>query len=94
MERKKSYVSSMQEGVRLAQEGRFAFIGEAVSLDLAVARYCKLTRAQEVISMRSYSIAAPRGEASASVSITLYCWVKNRKPIPVQSHCTLNQMKP
>ncbi|XP_032420720.1 probable glutamate receptor isoform X1 [Xiphophorus hellerii] len=61
MERKKSYVSTMQEGVRLAQEGGFAFIGEAVSLDLAVARYCKLTRAQELISMRSYSIAAPRG---------------------------------
>uniref|UniRef100_A0A096M0P9 Glutamate receptor n=1 Tax=Poecilia formosa TaxID=48698 RepID=A0A096M0P9_POEFO len=61
MERKKSYVSTMQEGVRLAQEGRFAFIGEAVSLDLAVARYCRLTRAQEVISMRSYSIAVPRG---------------------------------
>ncbi|MEQ2230631.1 hypothetical protein ILYODFUR_031428, partial [Ilyodon furcidens] len=61
MERKKSYVSTMQEGVRLTQEGNFAFIGEAVSLDLAVARYCKLTRAKELISMRSYSIAAPLG---------------------------------
>ncbi|KAM4570934.1 putative glutamate receptor isoform 1-T2 [Fundulus diaphanus] len=61
MERKRSYVATMQEGVRLAQEGNFAFIGEAVSLDLAVARYCKLTRSQEVISMRSYSIAAPLG---------------------------------
>lgn len=61
MERKKSYVASMKEGVHLAQKGNFAFIGEAVSLDLAVARYCNLTRAQEVISMRSYSIAARRG---------------------------------
>ncbi|XP_012712211.1 probable glutamate receptor [Fundulus heteroclitus] len=61
MERKRSYVATMQEGVRLAQEGNFAFIGEAVSLDLAVSRYCKLTRSQEVISMRSYSIAAPLG---------------------------------
>lgn len=61
MERKKSYVASMMEGVHLAQKGNFAFIGEAVSLDLAVARYCNLTRAQEVISMRSYSIAAPLG---------------------------------
>ncbi|XP_076597825.1 putative glutamate receptor [Chaetodon auriga] len=61
MERKKSFVSSMEEGVRRAQEGNFAFIGEAVSLDLAVARYCKLTRSQEVISMRAYSIAAPQG---------------------------------
>nr|XP_015824185.2 probable glutamate receptor [Nothobranchius furzeri] len=61
MERKKSYVSSTSEGFRRAQEGNFAFIGEAVSLDLAVARYCTLTRAQEIISMRSYSIAAPLG---------------------------------
>ncbi|XP_056241906.1 probable glutamate receptor [Seriola aureovittata] len=61
MERKKSYVSSMEEGVRRAQEGNFAFIGEAVSLDLAAARYCKLTRSQEVIAMRAYSIAAPLG---------------------------------
>ncbi|XP_044065888.1 probable glutamate receptor [Siniperca chuatsi] len=61
MERKKSFVSSMEEGVRRAQEGNFAFIGEAVSLDLAVARYCKLTRSQEVIAMRAYSIAAPLG---------------------------------
>lgn len=62
MERKKSYVASMDEGVRRTQEGNFAFIGEAVSLDLAVARYCKLTRSQEVIAMRAYSIAAPVGE--------------------------------
>ncbi|XP_071331178.1 probable glutamate receptor [Trachinotus anak] len=61
MERKKSYVSSMEEGVRRAQEGNFAFIGEAVSLDLAVARYCKLTRSQEVVAMRAYAIAAPLG---------------------------------
>uniref|UniRef100_A0A3Q1FK52 Glutamate receptor n=1 Tax=Acanthochromis polyacanthus TaxID=80966 RepID=A0A3Q1FK52_9TELE len=61
MERKKSYVSSMEEGIRRTQEGNFAFIGEAVSLDLAVARYCKLARSQEVISMRAYSIAAPLG---------------------------------
>ncbi|KAM4563391.1 glutamate receptor U1 [Odontesthes bonariensis] len=61
MERKKSYVSNMEEGIRLTQEGNFAFIGEAVSLDLAVARHCKLTRAPEIISMRAYSIAAPLG---------------------------------
>ncbi|XP_026187952.1 probable glutamate receptor [Mastacembelus armatus] len=61
MERKKSYVSNMEEGIRRTQEGNFAFIGEAVSLDLAVARYCKLIRSQEVIAMRSYSIATPQG---------------------------------
>lgn len=62
MERKKSFVSTMEEGIRRAQEGNFAFIGEAVSLDLAVARYCTLTRSQDVIGMRSYAIAAPPGE--------------------------------
>lgn len=64
MERKKSFVSNVQEGVRRAQEGNFAFIGEAVSLDLAVARYCKLIRSEEVIAMRGYSIAAPLGESA------------------------------
>lgn len=72
MERKKSFVSSMEEGVRRAQEGNFAFIGEAVSLDLAVARYCKLTRSQEVIAMRAYSIAAPMGESSLGRLIVVY----------------------
>ncbi|XP_037832845.1 probable glutamate receptor [Kryptolebias marmoratus] len=61
MERKKSFVSSMSEGVRRAKEGNFAFIGEAVSLDLAVARFCNLTRSPEVVSMRAYSVAAPLG---------------------------------
>lgn len=61
MERQKSFVSSMEEGVRRTQEGNFAFIGEAVSLDLAVARHCKLVRSEEVISMRAYTIAAPLG---------------------------------
>ncbi|XP_029292560.1 probable glutamate receptor [Cottoperca gobio] len=61
MERKKSYVSNMEEGVHRAQEGNFAFIGEAVSLDLAVAHYCNVYHSQEVIAMRGYSIAAPIG---------------------------------
>lgn len=67
MERKKSFVSTMEEGVRRAQEGNFAFIGEAVSLDLAVARYCTLTRSQDVIGMRSYAIAAPQSEFYAKL---------------------------
>ncbi|KAJ3602843.1 hypothetical protein NHX12_030588 [Muraenolepis orangiensis] len=61
MERTNSFVSSMDEGVRLAREGHFAFIGESVSLDLAVARHCDLTRTHEVIGMRGYSIVAPLG---------------------------------
>ncbi|XP_022602503.1 glutamate receptor U1-like [Seriola dumerili] len=61
MERTKSFVSSMDEGVRRAKEGNFAFIGESVSLDLAVARHCELVRAHEVVGMRGYSIAAAFG---------------------------------
>lgn len=61
MERSKSFVSTMDEGVRRAKEGNYAFIGESVSLDLAVARHCELARTHEVIGMRGYSIAAPIG---------------------------------
>lgn len=61
MERSKSFVSSMDEGVRRAKEGNYAFIGESVSLDLAVARHCELVRTHEVIGMRGYSIAASLG---------------------------------
>ncbi|AWP02629.1 putative glutamate receptor U1-like [Scophthalmus maximus] len=61
MERTKSLVSSMDEGVRRAREGHFAFIGESVSLDLAVARHCELVRAHEVIGNRGYSIATAFG---------------------------------
>ncbi|KAJ8388081.1 hypothetical protein AAFF_G00146990 [Aldrovandia affinis] len=61
MERRKSYVGTMEEGIRRAQEGGYAFIGESVSLDRAVARYCDLERGHDVISMRGYGIVAPLG---------------------------------
>ncbi|XP_035652251.1 glutamate receptor U1-like [Oncorhynchus keta] len=61
MERAKSFVSSMDEGVRRAKEGNFAFIGESVSLDLVAARHCELVRVHEVIGMRGYSIAGTLG---------------------------------
>lgn len=64
MERRKSFVSSMDEGVQRAKEGNYAFIGESVSLDLAVARHCELVRAHEVIGMRGYSIVTPLGETN------------------------------
>lgn len=66
MERSNSLVSSMDEGIQRAKEGNFAFIGESVSLDLAVARHCDLVRAHEVVGMRGYSIAATLGEAFSS----------------------------
>ncbi|XP_061893862.1 probable glutamate receptor [Entelurus aequoreus] len=61
MERSESFVSSMDEGIQRAKEGNFAFIGESVSLDLAVARHCDLVRTHEVVGMRGYSIAATLG---------------------------------
>lgn len=72
MERKRSYVSNMEEGIRRAQEGNYAFIGETVSLDLTAARYCKMTLSQEVIGMRAYSIALPLGKSPGS-SIRIFC---------------------
>ncbi|XP_028848357.1 probable glutamate receptor [Denticeps clupeoides] len=61
MEKHKSYVANMEEGIRRAQEGNYAFIGESVSLDLTVGRNCDLMRSSESIGMRGYSIAAPLG---------------------------------
>ncbi|KAM9408186.1 glutamate receptor U1 [Pholidichthys leucotaenia] len=61
MERTKSFVTTMDEGIQRAKEKDFAFIGESVSLDLAVARHCELVRAHEVVGMRGYSIAAALG---------------------------------
>ncbi|CAL8368594.1 unnamed protein product [Lota lota] len=61
MERRNTFVANMEEGIRRAQQENFAFIGEAVSLDLAVARYCTLMRSEEVVAMRAYAIAAPLG---------------------------------
>ncbi|KAM9474788.1 putative glutamate receptor [Clarias gariepinus] len=61
MERMQSYALTMEEGINLALEGKYAFIGESVSLDLAAAHYCNLTRCPEIVGMRGYSIAVPLG---------------------------------
>lgn len=62
MERSKSFVSTLDEGVRRVKEGDYAFIGESVSLDLAAVRHCELVRAREIIGMRGFSIATALGE--------------------------------
>ncbi|KAJ7998488.1 hypothetical protein DPEC_G00205450 [Dallia pectoralis] len=61
MNKAKSLVPTMSEGIRRAKEGNFAFIGESVSLDLLVARHCELVRVHEVVGMRGYSIAGTLG---------------------------------
>lgn len=68
MQKAQSFSLNAEEGFRKAQKGNYAFIGESVSLDLAVARYCNLTRAPEIIGMRGYSIAAPLGTRAHSSS--------------------------
>ncbi|KAL4646081.1 glutamate receptor U1-like [Arapaima gigas] len=72
MERRKSFVSSLDEGVRRAQEGNYAFIGESVSLDLAVSRYCNLIRGSDVIGMRGFGIVGPLGSTiMKNISVTI-----------------------
>lgn len=68
MHKAQSYSLNAVEGFHKAQKGNYAFIGESVSLDLAVAKYCNLTRAPEIIGMRGYSIAAPLGTQPQSSS--------------------------
>lgn len=71
----------MDEGVRRAKEGNFAFIGESVSLDLAVARHCELVRAHEVVGMRGYSIAAALGEDTHLILKIVQPWHFTKKKL-------------
>lgn len=84
----------MDEGVKQAKEGNFAFIGESVSLDLAVARHCELVRVHEVIGMRGYSIAAPLGkEPPLKMSfILIYQMLIKYKTLKVTYCASLNRL--
>uniref|UniRef100_A0A8C6Z1J5 Glutamate receptor n=1 Tax=Nothoprocta perdicaria TaxID=30464 RepID=A0A8C6Z1J5_NOTPE len=63
MDKRRDYVlvKTYQEAIQRVLEGKFAFIGEAVSLDLAAARHCSLIRAPELIGARGFGIATPKG---------------------------------
>ncbi|XP_054857751.1 probable glutamate receptor [Eublepharis macularius] len=54
---------SYQEAIQLVLDSNYAFIGETVSQDLAVARHCNLVRSPEVLGARGFGIATPQGSA-------------------------------
>ncbi|CAN2388233.1 Eukaryotic homologues of bacterial periplasmic substrate binding proteins [Pristimantis euphronides] len=51
-------VKSFSEGVKRVRESNYAFLGESISQDFAVAKQCDLVRVPEVIGGRSYGVAA------------------------------------
>ncbi|XP_066493833.1 probable glutamate receptor [Tiliqua scincoides] len=52
-----------QEAIRRVLDSDYAFIGESISQDLAVAKHCNLVRAVEVIGARGFGIATPQGSS-------------------------------
>uniref|UniRef100_A0A8C8RLM8 Glutamate receptor n=1 Tax=Pelusios castaneus TaxID=367368 RepID=A0A8C8RLM8_9SAUR len=68
MDKRRDYVlvKSYHEAVQRVLESNYAFIGESISQDLAVARHCNLIRAPEVIGARGFGIAAAKGSPWAS----------------------------
>lgn len=64
MDKRRDYVlvKSYHEAVQRVLESNYAFIGESVTQDLAVARHCNLIRAPEVVGARGFGIAAAKGE--------------------------------
>lgn len=55
------FVKSYQEAIQRVLNSNYAFIGETVSQDLAVARHCNLIRSPEVLGARGFGIATPQG---------------------------------
>ncbi|XP_070812131.1 probable glutamate receptor isoform X1 [Pituophis catenifer annectens] len=62
MVKKESALSkSYQEAIQRVLDSNYAFIGESISQDLAVARHCNLIRSPEVLGPRGFGIATPKG---------------------------------
>ncbi|XP_077167964.1 putative glutamate receptor [Paroedura picta] len=63
MNKKKDTVlaQNYQEAIQRVLDSNYAFIGETVSQDLAVARHCNLVRSPEVLGARGFGIATPQG---------------------------------
>ncbi|XP_067423249.1 probable glutamate receptor [Emydura macquarii macquarii] len=68
MDKRRDYVlvKSYHEAVQRVLESNYAFIGESITQDLAVARHCNLIRAPEVVGARGFGIAAAKGSPWAS----------------------------
>nr|XP_028596783.1 probable glutamate receptor [Podarcis muralis] len=56
-----AFAKSYQEAVQRVLDSNYAFIGESISQDLAVAQHCNLIRSPEVIGARGFGIATPKG---------------------------------
>ncbi|KAK9392088.1 putative glutamate receptor [Crotalus adamanteus] len=52
---------SYQEAIQRVLDSNYAFIGESISQDLAVAQHCNLVRSPEVLGARGFGIATPKG---------------------------------
>uniref|UniRef100_A0A8C5S3G1 Glutamate receptor n=1 Tax=Laticauda laticaudata TaxID=8630 RepID=A0A8C5S3G1_LATLA len=50
-----------QEAIQRVLDSNYAFIGESISQDLAVAQHCNLIRSPEVLGARGFGIATPKG---------------------------------
>ncbi|XP_003229279.3 probable glutamate receptor [Anolis carolinensis] len=63
MNRKKDTVlaKNYQEAIQRVLNSDYAFIGESISQDLAVARHCNLVRSPEVLGARGFGIATQKG---------------------------------
>ncbi|KAM6434858.1 putative glutamate receptor isoform 1-T3 [Liasis olivaceus] len=57
---------SYQEAIQRVLASNYAFIGESISQDLAVARHCNLVRSPEVLGARGFGIATPKGSSWTS----------------------------
>lgn len=55
---------SYQEAIQRVLDSNYAFIGESISQDLAVAQHCNLVRSPEVLGPRGFGIATPKGKTA------------------------------
>ncbi|XP_061457192.1 probable glutamate receptor isoform X2 [Rhineura floridana] len=54
-------VKNYQEAIQRVLDSNYAFIGESISQDLAVARHCNLVRSPEVLGARGFGLATQKG---------------------------------
>ncbi|KAG8142262.1 hypothetical protein E2320_006197 [Naja naja] len=60
-----------QEAIQRVLDSNYAFIGESISQDLAVARHCNLIRSPEVLGPRGFGIATPKGSPGPTNSVAI-----------------------
>ncbi|XP_063001599.1 probable glutamate receptor [Elgaria multicarinata webbii] len=57
------FAKNYQAAIQRVLDSNYAFIGESISQDLAVARHCNLVRSPEVLGARGFGIATPKGSS-------------------------------